>query len=260
MHRFQNKVVCITGSGSGLGRIAALRFASEGAVIAGADLNLQGNQETQELVQAARGSMFIGSAVDLTDAIATEAWMKSVVSTLGRIDVLYANAGATKFSPIEETTPEEWHWVLQRELDLTFFPVKYAWDALKASRGNIVLIGSTAGMRGSMTNTRVAHSVTKGGTIAMMQQLAAEGAVHGIRANAVSPGMIRTPATESDLLANDHPMRKIAKAIPLQRIGVPEEVVNCTLFLASDEASYVTGVNLPVDGGWTSVLPGYGVI
>lgn len=260
MRRFENKVVCITGSGSGMGRIAALRFAAEGAIIAGADLNAAGNLETKAQVEQAGGTMFTGSAVDLTDASATEAWMNSAVATLGRIDVLYANAGATKFSPIEETTPEEWHWVMQRELDLTYFPVKYAWSALKASRGNIVLVGSTAGMRGSMTNTRVAHSVTKGGTIAMMQQLAAEGAIHGIRANSVSPGMIRTPATESDLLADSHPMRKIATAIPLQRIGVPEEVVNCTLFLASDEASYVTGVNLPVDGGWSAVLPGYGVI
>ena len=260
MQRFLNKVVCITGPGSGMGRIAAVRFAAEGAIIAGADLNQAANSETKSLVEAAGGSMFTGNAVDLTDAAATEAWMHSAIEELGRIDVLYANAGATKFSPIEETAPDEWHWVLKHELDLTYFPIKYAWDALKASHGNIVLVGSTAGMRGSMTNTRVAHSVTKGGTIAMMQQLAAEGAMHGIRANSVSPGMIRTPATEGDLLADDHPMRNIAKAIPLQRIGTPEEVVHCTLFLASDDASYITGVNIPVDGGWTSVLPGFGVI
>lgn len=260
MQRFQNKVVFITGSGSGMGRMAALRFAAEGAIIAGADISADGNLETQRQVTEAGGRMFIGVPVDLTDPTATEAWVNATVAELGGIDVLYANAGATKFSPIEETTPDEWHWVLKHELDLTYFPIKYAWNALKASRGNIVLVGSTAGMRGSMTNTRVAHSVTKGGTIAMMQQLAGEGAIHGIRANSVSPGMIRTPATESDLLAANHPMRKIATAIPLQRIGTTQEVVNCTLFLASDDASYITGVNIPVDGGWSSVLPGFGVI
>ena len=90
----------------------------------------------------------------------------------------------------------------------------------------------------------------------MTKQLAAEGAAHGIRANCISPGMIRTPATEGDLLAPDHPMRTIARAIPLGRIGTPEEVGRCALFLASDEASYVTGANLIVDGGWSAVLPG----
>jgi NAD(P)-dependent dehydrogenase (short-subunit alcohol dehydrogenase family) len=98
--------------------------------------------------------------------------------------------------------------------------------------------------------------VTKGGIIAMGRQLAAEGAEHGIRVNTVSPGMVRTPATENDLLADDHPMRHIEKSIPLRRIGTAVEVVNCAAFLASDEASYVTGANLVVDGGWSAVLPG----
>jgi NAD(P)-dependent dehydrogenase (short-subunit alcohol dehydrogenase family) len=90
----------------------------------------------------------------------------------------------------------------------------------------------------------------------MTKQLAAEGATFGIRVNCVSPGMIRTPATEGDLLAPDHPMRTIASHIPLGRIGDPEEVAKCALFLASDDASYVTGANLMVDGGWSAVLPG----
>jgi meso-butanediol dehydrogenase / (S,S)-butanediol dehydrogenase / diacetyl reductase len=90
----------------------------------------------------------------------------------------------------------------------------------------------------------------------MTKQLAGEGAAHGIRANCISPGMIATPATESDLLAPGSPMRSIARAIPLGRIGTPEEVARCALFLASDEASYVTGANLIIDGGWSAVLPG----
>ena len=107
-----------------------------------------------------------------------------------------------------------------------------------------------------MTNARVAHTVTKGGVIALTKQLAAEGAPHGIRVNCVSPGMIRTPATEGDLLAADHPMAAIARHIPLGRIGTADEVARCALFLASDDASYVTGANLMVDGGWSAVLPG----
>ena len=118
------------------------------------------------------------------------------------------------------------------------------------------MIGSTAGITGSMTNPRIAHTATKGGVVAMTRQLAAEGAPHGIRANCISPGMIRTADAEGDLLAPDSPMRTIARAIPLGRIGAPEEVARCALFLASDEASYVTGANLVVDGGWSAVLPG----
>lgn len=146
--------------------------------------------------------------------------------------------------------------MLRHELDLVFLPVKHAWPHLCRSSGAVILVGSTAGVSGSVTNTRIAHTATKGGVIAMTKQLAAEGAKHGVRVNCVSPGMIRTPATEGDLLADDSPMRDIARAIPLGRIGNPEEVAACALFLASDEASYVTGANLMVDGGWSAVLPG----
>jgi NAD(P)-dependent dehydrogenase (short-subunit alcohol dehydrogenase family) len=147
--------------------------------------------------------------------------------------------------------------VLRHELDVVFFPVKHAWPHLRRSASPaVVLVGSTAGLTGSMTNHRVAHTVTKGGVIALTRQLAAEGAPHGIRVNCVSPGMIDTPATRGDLLSSDYPMRGIAASIPLRRVGRPEEVARCALFLASDDASYVTGANLVVDGGWSAVLPG----
>lgn len=254
--RFQNKVVVITGTAGGQGREAALRFAREGAIVAGCDVNEMGNDETKALVEKAGGKMIAHAPVDLTDEASTTGWIQSVVAETGRIDVLYANAGATKFSPLEQTTLDEWHFVLKHELDLVFLPVKHAWKHLVAAKGNVILVGSTAGITGSMTNTRLAHSATKGGVIAMSRQLAAEGAPHGVRVNCISPGMVRTPATENDLLAEDHPMKNIAKAIPLGRIGTAEEIVSCAAFLASDEASYVTGANLVIDGGWSAVLPG----
>jgi meso-butanediol dehydrogenase/(S,S)-butanediol dehydrogenase/diacetyl reductase len=254
--RLQGKVVVITGTGGGMGRAAAVRFAAEGAIIAGCDLNVETNQETQRLVEAAGGKMHSTAPVNLVDEESTKNWLAAVEKDLGKIDVLYANAGITKFNKIEDVTLEEWRFVLQHELDIVFLPVKYCWEALKKSKGNIVLVGSTAGVAGSVTNNRIAHSATKGGVISMSRQFAAEGSKYGIRANAISPGMIRTPATEGDLLAADHPMVNIAKHIPLGRIGTPDEVINCALFLASDEASYVTGSNLMVDGGWSQVLPG----
>jgi NAD(P)-dependent dehydrogenase (short-subunit alcohol dehydrogenase family) len=250
------KVVVITGTGGGMGRAAAIRFAKEGAVIAGCDLNPETNNETKRLVEAAGGQMHASAPVNLVDEESTKSWLAQVEKDLGKIDVLYANAGITKFNKIEDVTLEEWRFVLQHELDIVFLPVKFAWEALKKSKGNIILVGSTAGVTGSVTNYRIAHSATKGGVISMARQFAAEGSKHGIRANSISPGMIRTPATEGDLLAADHPMAKIAEHIPLGRIGTADEVINCALFLASDEASYVTGTNLMVDGGWSSVLPG----
>jgi meso-butanediol dehydrogenase/(S,S)-butanediol dehydrogenase/diacetyl reductase len=254
--RMAGKVVVITGTGGGMGRAAAVRFAKEGAVIAGCDLNPETNNETKRLVEAVGGTMHASAPVNLVDEKSTKNWLAQVEKDLGKIDVLYANAGITKFNKIEDVTLEEWRFVLQHELDIVFLPVKFAWDALKKSKGNIILVGSTAGVTGSVTNNRIAHSATKGGVISMARQFAAEGSKHGIRANSISPGMIRTPATEGDLLAADHPMAKIAEHIPLGRIGTADEVINCALFLASDEASYVTGTNLMVDGGWSSVLPG----
>ncbi|WP_308049696.1 SDR family oxidoreductase [Streptomyces sp. TRM72054] len=134
--------------------------------------------------------------------------------------------------------------------------------------GCIVTVGSTAGLTGSLTNQRTAlpqlsaslepggaPMASKGAVIAMTRQLAAEGAPYGIRANCVSPGVIDTEATRGDLPADDHPKRINARHIPLGRIRLPEEAVNAAVFLASDEASYITGADLVVDGGRSSVLP-----
>lgn len=253
--RLAGKVAVITGTGSGQGRAAALLFAAEGATVVGCDRNGDRDAETAAMVKAAGGTM-TSTVLDLTDENEVTAWAAETVAVHGRVDVLYANAAATTFGPVETVSLEDWHFALTYELDVVFLPVKHFWAALGASgSGAIVLVGSTAGVTGSTTNLRAAHTVTKGGVVALTKQLAAEGAPHGIRVNCVSPGMIRTPATERHLLAPDHPMNTIWKSIPLRRIGTPEEVVRCALFLASAEASYVTGANLMVDGGWSAVLP-----
>lgn len=235
------KVALITGTAGGQGAVAAELFREAGATVVGCDVKEAAGVEQ----------------VDLTDEDVVRRWIDGAAEEHGRVDVLYANAGATRFSPLEETSAEEWDWVLRHELDVVFFPVKHAWRHLKQSSSPaVILVGSTAGITGSRTNARVAHTVTKGGVVALTKQLAAEGAAHGIRVNCVSPGMVETPATRGDLLADDHPMRSIASAIPLGRVGQPEEIARCALFLASDDASYVTGANLVIDGGWSAVLPG----
>lgn len=238
---FAGKVVLVTGTAGGQGAAAATLFTEAGATVVGCDIAPVDGSEP----------------VDLTDEDAVRRWIDDAADRHGGIDVLHANAGATRFSPLEETTAEEWDFVLRHELDVVFFSVKHAWRHLKRSSAPaVVLVGSTAGISGSMTNFRVAHTVTKGGVVALTKQLAAEGAPHGIRVNCVSPGMIETPATRRDLLADDHPMRRIPGSIPLGRVGQADEIARCVRFLASDEASYVTGANLVVDGGWSAVLPG----
>lgn len=252
--RLAGRVAVITGTAGGQGRAAAELFASEGAIVVGCDRDATGAAETVELVRAAGGTMTSTHPLDLTDDAAVAGWIADIVTEHGRIDILYANAGATRFAPIDETSADEWSWVLRHELDIVFLPVHHAWRHL-SDGASIVLVGSTAGLTGSVSNTRIAHTATKGGVIAMTKQLAAEGAARGIRANCVSPGMILTPATRGDLLADDHPMRTIATKIPLGRIGEPIEVARAALFLASDDASYITGANLVIDGGWSAVLP-----
>ncbi len=255
--RLHGKVALITGTAGGMGRAAALLFSREGATVVGTDVRAEGAAETVRLVEAAGGRMTSTHPLDLLDEAAVKAWIDAAARRYSGLDILYNNAGATRFAPLEEVSYEDWSFVLRNEVDLVFLATKHAWPHLKA-RGNaaVILVGSTAGLTGSMTNTRVAHTASKGAVVALTKQLAAEGAPYSIRVNCVSPGMIATPATASDLLAADHPMRRIARHIPLGRTGQPEEVARCALFLASDEASYITGANLVIDGGWSAVLPG----
>jgi NAD(P)-dependent dehydrogenase (short-subunit alcohol dehydrogenase family) len=238
--RLQGKVALISGTARGQGAAAKERFEVEGATVVGGDVLTEGG--TPHL--------------DVTDEDSVAAWVQGAVDAHGRVDILYNNAGAVRFGAIEQQSFADWRFTLAAELDSIFLACKHAWPHLKASRGVILNIGSTAGLTGSMTNQRVAHSASKGGVIAVTRQLAAEGAPHGIRANAISPGMIATPGAEQNLLAPDHPMRAIAKAIPLGRLGAAGDVIPAAVFLCSDEAAYITGANLVVDGGWSVVLPG----
>ena len=259
MGRLEGKVVPITGTGGGMGRAAAELFARERAVVVGCDLKEEGARETVERVRRAGGTMTSTQPLDLGEEVAVKAWIDGAARAYGGIDVLYNNAGATRFDPIEEESYEDWRFTLRNELDVVFLACKHAWPHLRRSRGggSVINVGSTAGLTGSLTLDRAAHTASKGGVIALTRQLAAEGARYGIRANCISPGMILSSATSEPIFENpDHPMHRIRDHIPLGRFGEPEDVARCALFLASDDSSYMTAANLVLDGGWSSVLPG----
>ena len=253
--RFAGTTVFLTGTGQGQGRRAALRFAAEGANVLGGDLHHEPALKTVALAEGMPGSVLDVGPLDVTDESAVAAWIAAGVEQLGRPDVLYNNAGSVRWGSIDTQPYADWTHTLRSELDSVFLVTKHAWPHLIFTRGCVINIASTAGLRGSLTNARVAHSASKAGVIGATRQLAAEGAGYGIRVNVISPGMIDTEGAQDILAAPEHPMSRIARHIPLGRLGTADDVVNLALFLASDQAGYITGANFVVDGGWSAVLP-----
>ena len=252
--RFSGRRVFVTGTGGGIGRRAALRFAAEGATVVGGDLRHEAAAETVALAADADGQVVDVGRLDVTDEDSVAGWVRAGVDRAGGIDVLYNNAGSVRWGAVDTQPYADWQHTIRAELDSVFLVTKHAWPHLVAARGCVVNVGSTAGLRGSLTNQRVAHSASKAGVLGATRQLAAEGARHGVRVNAVSPGMIDTEGAQ-DILSGDHPMARIARHIPLGRLGTPDDVVAMAMFLAGPEAAYVTGANFVVDGGWSAVLP-----
>ena len=250
--RFEGKVVLITGTGGGQGRAGALRFAAEGAVVVGADIKTAGHAETVAMVEDEGGVMTGSGTLDLTVADDVRAWVQQAVTEHGGIDVVYNNAGVFKMGDIASLSLEDWTWSVDRELNQVFSVTRAAWPHLVARGGGAIV--NTASIAGVVTlgeGGGIVHAATKAAVIAMTRDLAVSGAAHGIRANSISPGTVQTPATQ-ELFAD--PAGREARLGPqlIKRLGQPDDIVSAALYLASDEASFVTGVNLVVDGGYTT--------
>ncbi|KRE21725.1 SDR family NAD(P)-dependent oxidoreductase [Agromyces sp. Soil535] len=250
MGRLDDKIALITGIGGGMGRAAALRFTAEGARVVGCDLFAEGAEETVRLVREAGGEIENFAPVELSDAAAAARWVDQAAEVFGGIDILYNNASAPRFGAIDELSVEDWDFVIGNELNLVFYATRAAWPHLRKRGGGVVLnVGSIAGTRGVEFMPQNAHGTAKAGVINLTQQLAVEGGPHGIRAVCVSPGFTVTPSTAWLVESGPEPFKQNIARIPLGRVGQPEDIVNAALFLASDEASWVTGINLVVDGG-----------
>jgi meso-butanediol dehydrogenase / (S,S)-butanediol dehydrogenase / diacetyl reductase len=244
--KFDGKVALITGTGGGQGRAAALAFAAEGATIVGCDIKEDGNTETVELVTKAGGTMTGMAPVDLGDPTEAERWVQDAVTAAGRVDILYNNASAARFGGIEQLSIEDWDFTMRNEIDLVFYVSKFAWPHLKAQGGVVINTASVAGHGGG--DNGIAHSVTKRAVIAMSHCLADAGAPHGIRVVSISPGPVVTPGT-AEIFEAPGMKEVMLQGVRIKRLGQPEDIARMAVFLASDDADWVTGIDVRVDGG-----------
>jgi NAD(P)-dependent dehydrogenase (short-subunit alcohol dehydrogenase family) len=246
--RLSGKVCIVTGTGGSVGRAAALAFSREGASVVGCDVTVAAAEATAEMVRAQGGTMTSLQPCHLTEPAECRTLVDFAVRAYGRIDVLFNNAAMAYFNWLEDITDDEWNRDLREEINLVFFLTRAAWPHLKASHGVVVNTASLNGLLSFKLLPSLAHTTAKAGVIGMTRQLAVEGREHGIRANSISPGLIETNQTREQLKDPEWASAMLGKTL-LGRLGRPEEVANVALFLASDESSYITGVDIVVDGG-----------
>lgn len=250
--RLDGKVAIITGTGGSMGQAAALRFAAEGAKVVGCDIHPSSSDETLAQVWQAGGIMVSMSNCDLSDMAQAKALTQFALDSFGRIDVVFNNAAMAWFGWIDEMPPETFRKTITHEVDLVFNLCQAAWpNLIAAGGGSIVNTASKAGKCGNPNLGGIAHAAAKGAVIAMTRQLATEGGPHRIRANSISPGLVVTKQTKP-LLADPEWKAKMMGQIMLDYIGEPDDVAGCAVFLASDDARFVTGADLAVDGGATA--------
>ncbi len=244
--KLEGKVALITGAGSGIGQAIALRFAKEGADIAVNDINLAAAEKTVESVKSL-GRRAIALQADVADEKQVNAMVDRVIKEMGGVHILVNNAGLSSGGPIIEESLADWDRMIAIVLRGTYLCSRRAaqW-MIKNKGGKIVNISSNAGLRGGPNMS--AYSAAKAGVISLTRTMALEWASSNIHVNCIAPGLINTPMTQATLVKR-YPMERLLERIPLGRWADPDEIAKPALFFASDDASFVTGVTMSVDGG-----------
>jgi NAD(P)-dependent dehydrogenase (short-subunit alcohol dehydrogenase family) len=247
----KGKVALVTGSGKGIGKAIALRFSEAGAAMAINAAHLSSAQSTADDITQF-GGRAIAIEADVTDVVAVDEMIDRVIQELGGIDILVNNAGiGSELVPTVEQSVEKFDRLIAVHLRGTYLCCrKVGKFMIEKKYGKILNIASIAGMAGMPMRT--AYGSAKAGIINLTRILAVEWAQYDINVNCISPGLILTPMIESYIKEGSLEAEPLEKRHPLGRFGKPEEIADAALFLVSDHASWITGVNLPVDGGWSA--------
>ena len=248
--RFKNKTVIITGAAGGIGWQTALSFAKEGANVAVSDLDFdQVKRVSDEIISA--GGIAEPFKLDVTDQSETIEVMKNAYDHFGSLDIAFCNAGIREIVSPLELSIEEWRKVIDINVTGVFITVQtFAKKCIENKvKGNIVITSSTLSI--TSAPNRCAYTASKHATAGMTKQLALDLAKYHIRVNAVGPGVIRTPLTER-YFQDEEASQRVRNLHAMKRWGEPNEISSAVLYLASEEASFCTGTNLIVDGGWTA--------
>ncbi|PWH20877.1 MAG: short-chain dehydrogenase [Ardenticatenia bacterium] len=247
--RLKDKVAIITGGGSGIGRASAELFAREGAKVVVADFNEKAGQETVTAIRQAGGeAIFV--QVDVSDSVQVQRLVDTTLRAYGGIDILVNNAGILLFGTALDTSQQDWERVIAVNLTGTFLVSKAVLPYMIArGGGSIVNLTSSTGAHDAAANT-VAYVTSKGGVALLTRAMAIDHAKHNVRVNAVAPGPTDTPMLRDAM--SPEQLSAFAATFPMGRLGRPEELARAILFLASDEASFITGAILAVDGGQTA--------